>query len=71
MEITSRSENGIMIFDLAGRVDSNGAGEMNAALQNAVEAGQYKIVLNMSNVSYINNAGWRISGPRAAIAAAV
>jgi anti-sigma B factor antagonist len=59
MQITSRSENNVTVFVLEGRADSTGAGQMDDALQNAVSAGQSKIVLDMTGVSYINSAGLR------------
>lgn len=59
MQITSREENGIAVFELKGRVDSSGASQMDNALQNALSSGQYKLVLEMSGTSYINSAGLR------------
>lgn len=59
MQITSRDENGVTVFALEGRVDSNGAGQMDDALQDTVADGQYRIVLDMSGVTYINSAGLR------------
>ena len=60
MQISSQSnDNGVTIFNLEGRVDSNGAGQMDDALQSALTDGHFKIVLEMSRVSYINSAGLR------------
>jgi anti-anti-sigma factor len=59
MQITSRDEQGVAVFVLVGRVDSAGAAEMDQALQGAAAAGKYKMVLDMSGVSYINSAGLR------------
>ena len=59
MRITERDHNGITVFILEGRVDSVGAGEMDAALQAAVSEGKHKIVLDMAGVTYINSAGLR------------
>ncbi|MEP0764238.1 MAG: anti-sigma factor antagonist, partial [Chloroflexota bacterium] len=44
MRITERLHNGITVFVLEGRVDSVGAGEMDAVLQAAVGEGKHKIV---------------------------
>jgi len=60
MNITEREQNGITIFALDGRVDSEGAIEMELVLQAAVREGKSKIILEMNEVRYINSAGLRI-----------
>lgn len=59
MNITEREQHGVTIFTLEGRVDSEGAVDMDLALQTAVTEGKIKIVLEMSDVRYINSAGLR------------
>jgi len=59
MHITSREQNGVTVFVLEGRVDSNGAAEMDSALQESTASRHYKMVLDMSGVTYINSAGLR------------
>lgn len=59
MHITSRNENGVAVYVLQGRVDSDGASQMDEELQRAVTEGHVRIVLDMSGVSYINSAGLR------------
>ncbi len=59
MNITEREQNGVAIFTLEGRVDSEGAVDLDLALQTAVTEGKNKIVLEMSDVRYINSAGLR------------
>jgi anti-sigma B factor antagonist len=59
MKIKEREENGVTIFTLEDRVDSEGAIDLDLALQTAISEGNYKIVLEMSQVSYINSAGLR------------
>ncbi len=59
MNITEREQNGITIFVMEGRVDSEGAVDMDLALQTATSEGKCKIVLDMSQVRYINSAGLR------------
>lgn len=59
MNITERDQNGITIFVLEGRVDSEGAVDLDLALQAASAANKYKLVLDMSQVRYINSAGLR------------
>ncbi len=59
MQITSHDHNGIIVFNLEGRVDSSGAGEMDSTLQQAAAEGNRRMVLDMSSVTYINSAGLR------------
>jgi len=59
MNITERVEQGITVFELKGRIDTQGAVEMDKALQAAVAAGKHKMVLDMAEVSYISSAGLR------------
>ncbi len=59
MNITEREENGITIFELDGRVDSEGAVKLDDVLQASLTAGKYKLVLEMSRVQYINSAALR------------
>lgn len=59
MEIHQRDEGGITIFTLRGRVDSEGAVDLDLALQSAVSEGKYRMVLDMGEVRYLNSAGLR------------
>ncbi len=59
MHIISRIDNGVMICVLEGRVDSAGASQLDEELQHALTDGQYKIVLDMAGVTYINSSGLR------------
>ncbi|NLX11054.1 MAG: STAS domain-containing protein [Chloroflexi bacterium] len=59
MKSTLHEENGISTYVLEGRIDSIGAGELEALLKQAVAEGRAKIVLDLSQVQYINSAGLR------------
>lgn len=59
MDIISRNENGVTIIVLEGRIDSAGAHQLDDALQQVLTGGQYKIILDMAGVTYINSAGLR------------
>ncbi len=59
MNITEREQNGITIFVLEGRVDSEGAVDLDLALQAATSENKYKMILDMSLVRYINSSGLR------------
>ena len=60
MNITEREEKGVSVMVLEGRIDSQGAIEVEQALQDAVAAGKHKMVLDMTSVGYISSAGLRI-----------
>jgi anti-sigma B factor antagonist len=59
MNITEREQNGVTIFTLEGRVDSEGAVDLDLALQTATTEGKSKMILDMSQVRYINSSGLR------------
>jgi anti-anti-sigma factor len=59
MKISQRYEKDVTIFALEGRVDSEGAMQLDETLHAAVEAGEVKIVLDMSEVQYMNSAALR------------
>lgn len=59
MNISERVEKGITVFVLEGRIDTEGAVEMDQTLQAAVSQGQHKMVLDMASVRYISSAGLR------------
>ena len=59
MQITERHENGIVVFVIEGRIDSQGAVDLDEALQNAIDSGHYRLVCDMKNVAYINSAALR------------
>jgi anti-sigma B factor antagonist len=60
MKITERQEKEVVIFTLEGRVDSEGSVDLDLALQTAVSEGKHKMILDLSQVRYINSAGLRI-----------
>ena len=60
MNITEREQNGIAVFKIDGRVDSDGAVMLEQHLLKATEDGHHKMVLEMADVRYINSAGLRI-----------
>jgi len=59
MDISERTENGVTVFVLKGRIDTEGSVDMDRALQAAVSQGQHNMVLDMSDAQYICSAGLR------------
>jgi anti-anti-sigma factor len=58
-DIQERSQEGISIFTLGGRVDTEGAVNLDIQLHAALAEGKHKMVLDMSELRYINSAGLR------------
>jgi anti-sigma B factor antagonist len=59
MNIIERNQDGTTVFTLDGRVDTQGAVDLDLALSAAVEGGKTKMVLDMAGVDYISSAGLR------------
>ena len=59
MKITEYEKNSITIYTLEGRIDSEGAIQLDDTLQAGVQAGKHKMVLDMTQVQYINSAALR------------
>lgn len=59
MIINKQNTNGITVFKVEGRIDSQGSIDLDKALQDAVTKGNYKLVLDMGQVQYINSAALR------------
>ena len=59
MSITEHEQNGIYIFAIEGRIDTEGANEMDDKLQAAATGGKYKMILDMAKVPYISSNGLR------------
>lgn len=59
MNITEREQGDVTIYVVEGRVDSEGAVDLDMALQAGAADGKHRMVLEMSGVRYINSAGLR------------
>ncbi len=59
MKITEREQNGITVYLLEGRIDSEGSIQLQDTLYAGLEAGKHKMVLEMSQVQYINSSALR------------
>jgi anti-sigma B factor antagonist len=59
LEISSTRTPVATLIEVAGRVDGVSADELRAALQDALETGQAKLVVELAQVDYISSAGLR------------
>lgn len=55
MEITQRTAGEITVIDLAGEIDLYNSGELKSLLTELVDKKQYRIVLNLKRVSYMDS----------------
>lgn len=49
----------VVLFEVTGRVDSSNASELGAELDKVVDVGQNKLVVDLSGVKYMSQAGLR------------
>lgn len=55
MRITQQVTNGIRLISLDGRIDIDGVVELDQILNEAFQQGQFKVVLDMGKVQYLNS----------------
>ncbi len=59
MEINASEMRRVQLFEVIGRVDSNNANELGAALDKTVDEGSSNLVLDLGGVEYMSSAGLR------------
>lgn len=59
MNISEETADGAVIIVLHGRIDTDGATALDDALHAKLEADQYRLVLDMAGVQYVNSAALR------------
>ncbi len=57
MNIRLQDENDVRIISLEGRIDVDGAIELEQVLKEALQSGRSKIILDMGLVDYLNTSG--------------
>jgi anti-sigma B factor antagonist len=60
VEIIEDVQDGIKIFRLKGRLDSNTSQELESELFHAISDGSKKIIVDFENLDYISSAGLRL-----------
>ncbi|NIM19004.1 MAG: anti-sigma factor antagonist [Candidatus Latescibacteria bacterium] len=58
--ISGKDHGEVSILQVSGYLDTTTAGELENALYNLLKRDQYKIVVDLSGVTYISSAGWGI-----------
>jgi anti-sigma B factor antagonist len=59
MKIEVQSMKRVELIAVSGRIDSSNANDLDAALKELTDKGEYQLVLNMSGVEYTSSAGLR------------
>jgi anti-sigma B factor antagonist len=59
MEITAKQYKHCDVVTVKGRVDSSTAPKLSEALEAVINAGRYKIVIDMEGLEYMSSAGFR------------
>jgi anti-sigma B factor antagonist len=58
--ISGKGDDDAAILQVSGYLDTTTAGELENALYGLLKRGQYKIVIDLSGITYISSAGWGI-----------
>lgn len=59
LTIHSETQNNVSVIAVAGRIDGYSAPQLEAALQNAIQAKRYKIVVDLAATEFLSSAGIR------------
>lgn len=59
MDIQEEARDGVLLLTVAGRIDSNSAGELEAVLPPRVQTHD-KVLLDLAGVPYVSSAGLRV-----------
>lgn len=60
MKINESNHNDILVFTVQGRADSDGVFVLDDVLMEALNRQYYKIILDLSQLEYINSSGMRV-----------
>jgi anti-sigma B factor antagonist len=60
MEIITATHDGATVLTLTGRVDTTTSADLEAAINQQIEKGNRKIIINFSGVTYISSGGLRV-----------
>ena len=60
MEINTREFKHCILAEVKGRLDSSNAPQLNDKMNEIMESGKYKIVLDLSGLEFISSAGLRV-----------
>jgi anti-sigma B factor antagonist len=58
--MSGKGNEDVAILQVSGYLDTTTSGELENALYGLLDRGQYKIVIDLSGITYISSAGWGI-----------
>src|SRR5688572_29436326 len=59
MNIQQTEQNGVVVYTLNGRIDTQGAIDLETVLKEGLVQGHHKMVMDVTNVRYINSSALR------------
>ena len=59
MEITSRIDGDLIQFQVVGRIDASTSGNVEHAVNAAIDGGGHRVIFDMRQVDYVSSAGLR------------
>ena len=60
LEIGTKEVNDVVVFDLIGNLDTNTAPDAETSINNYLESGTKKMVINLGQTKYVRSAGLRV-----------
>jgi anti-sigma B factor antagonist len=60
LTISKNEQSGYLVYTIDGRVDTDGARQMESTFREALASGYYMFVLDLAKTNYLNSAGLRI-----------
>lgn len=60
LEIGTKEVNDVVVFDLIGNLDTNTAPDAETSINNYLESGTKKMVINLGQTKYVSSAGLRV-----------
>jgi anti-anti-sigma factor len=60
VELRTSADSGVLIFNVNGRLDSVTSPRLDAEVRRQLDAGQHRLVFDLSQLEYISSAGLRV-----------
>ena len=57
MDIATREQDNVLIFDIKGELDAKAAPDLKERLSERINAGYHRVLVNLSDISYLDSAG--------------
>ena len=57
MDIATREQDNVLIFDIKGELDAKAAPDLKERLTERINSGYHRVLVNLSDISYLDSAG--------------